>query len=256
LDFDAYQGHFSAAGTNADLGPAKPTFDVRANVRNVSLMPLLTEQAKLPDALSGRFSGRVALKGRGTAWPDVSRSLDGTLQATVTDGKFHKADLPSELLAPLAKRLPFLKLPKGPKVLAFRDVQGAFRVEDGRARLQQPLRLRTPQGPLTLTGWLGLDKTMKLDGQLEMWRDSSPSKGPNGSARTRSWPRPGKPRPKPANKPGRRRRRPGRRRRRRPRKRSARRRRRRGRPSRGFSEDPRRDNSASSKNGRPPGGLS
>lgn len=168
MDFDAYQGHFSAAGTTADLGPAKPTFDVRANVRNVSLMPLLTEQAKLPDTLSGRFSGRVALKGRGTAWPDVSRSLDGTVQATVNDGKFHKADLPSEILAPLSKRLPFLKLPKGPKALAFRDVQGAFRVEDGRAKLQQPLRLRTPQGPLTLTGWIGLDKTMKLDGRLDM----------------------------------------------------------------------------------------
>ena len=166
MDFDAYEGHFTAAQTSANIGAAKPSFDVRAAIKNLSLMPLLTEQAHKPGTMSGRFSGDIALKGQGKVWAEISKNLEGTIGASVVDGKFYKADLNKEIVGPLAKKVPFLKLPQGPGGIAIKTLQGRFDIKDGKANLREPMKAETPEGPLVLDGWIGLDSTMKLTGKL------------------------------------------------------------------------------------------
>jgi len=168
LDFNAYGGQFSAASTSVDIGHAKPRFDLKTSLKNVDIAPLLAEQADIKGTLSGRFSGDFAVKGEGSIWDDVAKNLSGAMGASIIDGRLSKLDLKRAILAPLAAKLPLIKAPTGPAGMALRNLAGQFEIADGKARLKQPMKLDTPDGPVTLDGYIGLDKALSMKGTFDV----------------------------------------------------------------------------------------
>ncbi len=168
LDFDAYEGHFSAAPTSADVGAAVPSFDVNVSFRNVNAQKLLAEQADLPQTLSGRMSTKIKVAGKGKVWETMSKTMAGTLGATVLNGKFHGADVNEAIVQPVAAKVPggLIKKPKGVGGMAFKKLEGQFEIVDGKLKLKEPMKMDTAEGPLELTGYIGLDKALNLTGKL------------------------------------------------------------------------------------------
>jgi vacuolar-type H+-ATPase subunit H len=52
--------------------------------------------------------------------------------------------------------------------MALRNLAGQFEIADGKARLKQPMKLDTPDGPVTLDGYIGLDKALNMKGTFEV----------------------------------------------------------------------------------------
>ena len=168
LDFAAYQGTFSAASTSVDLSGAKPRFTLKSSLKNVDVMQMLTEQADLKGTLSGRFSGDIAVQGEGDVWDDVSKNLTGSMGASLVNGRFHKADLRRSVIEPLSSKVPGMKAPQGPAGIALQNLAGQFEISDGKAKLREPMKITTPDGPIVLDGYIGLDKALNLKGTFEV----------------------------------------------------------------------------------------
>ena len=170
LDFDAYGGHFSAAPTMMDLGAAQRSFDMNVSFKNVNAQQLLAEQADLPDTLSGRLSTQFKVKGKGNEWETMSKNLTGALGAQLQKGRFHGADVNSAVVTPVANAVPggLVKKPKGVKGTPLSSLAAKFRIANGKATLVEPMVAKTPQGPLELDGYIGLDKALQLKGTLQL----------------------------------------------------------------------------------------
>ncbi len=169
LDFNAYEGKFTAAKTTANLAGAEPTFDADFDVSNVNVKKLLAEQANLKDVISGRMGAHVDLKGRSFDWPVLSQNLNGKLNVHLKDGQLEKLDLQKQVLGSITNKLPMAKLnlPKT-KAVAFKDLLAEFMIKDGKAQLKKPMELKTGEGPLSFDGYIGLDTSLSLDGDWKM----------------------------------------------------------------------------------------
>ncbi len=170
LDFDAYGGHFSAAPTMVDLGAAQRSFDMNVSFKNVNAQQLLAAQADLPDTLSGRLSTQFKIKGKGNEWETMSKNLTGALGAQLKKGRFHGADLNSAVITPVANAVPggLVKKPRGVKGTPLSSLAEKFVIANGKATLVEPMVAQTPQGPLELDGYIGLDKALHLKGSLKL----------------------------------------------------------------------------------------
>ncbi|MCA9542333.1 MAG: AsmA family protein, partial [Myxococcales bacterium] len=167
MDFDAYGGHFSAARTKVDLSREQPRFDLQMTLRDVDANQILTHQANLPNTVSGRLNTEMSIAGAGLAWEQISQSLSGDLGLGLQRGKFEKLDLEQATLGGLVSKVPLLKLDKRTST-QLKDLAGRFKVEKGRMTLVQPMKTETAQGPLELSGSIGLDKTLDLRGTLQL----------------------------------------------------------------------------------------
>lgn len=167
LDFDAYDGHFSGARTSVDLRQPNPAFAMRMKLDDISADALLTQQAGLPNTLSGRMSTEMDLSGRGLEWPTIRDSLTGNLGMALDNGKFERLELGNAVLRGVADQIPMLSLDRGVKT-RLKDLAGQFRVDDGRMTLIRPMQVKTDEGPMLLTGSIGLDKTLDLQGSLDL----------------------------------------------------------------------------------------
>lgn len=169
LEFDSYDGHFSAAPTTVDIGTAVPKFDMKLLMKNVNIEKLLADQTEMKGrTLSGRVTTEIAVKGQGSAWEQIRQDLTGDLGMALANGRFHKADVQSGVVTPLAAAVPFLKKPRGQGGTALRDLAGRFTIADGKMTLVEPMKATTPQGPMSMDGWIGLDKALRLTGTIEL----------------------------------------------------------------------------------------
>jgi len=169
LDLDAYKGHLSVAPTEADIGSAIPRFDLSLAMKNVSSAQVLEEQGDIKDTLSGRMGTQIKIKGRGKGWEQMAPTLSGVLGLSLKKGRFHKMDLRRELVEPLVAMLPFIKMPRSKGGIALSDLVGQFSVANGKMSLKKPMIIKTPDGPLELSGAIGLDQSLNLKGR---WRVS------------------------------------------------------------------------------------
>ena len=168
LEFDAYDGHFSMAPTSADIGRAIPSFDANVAMRNVDAEKLLADQTTLGKTLSGRLTTQIAVKGRGAEWEQISKSLSGSLAMSMVKGRFHRADLRSEVISPLSRQIPMLQKPKGQAGTAVKNMAAQFSIQGGKMTLKKPMKVATSNGPLELDGHIGLDRSLKLAGTYEV----------------------------------------------------------------------------------------
>lgn len=167
LDFDAYKGHFTAAPTKVDLRQPQPDFNLVMKLTDVDADEVLTEQADLRNVLTGRMSTEMTLSGRGLEWPTIRDSLTGDLGLALANGQFERLELGNAIVGKVDDKVPFLKVDKRFKT-RLKNLAGQFRVADGRMTLVRPMVTETGEGPLELSGSIGLDKTLDLRGTLQL----------------------------------------------------------------------------------------
>ncbi len=167
LDFDAYDGHFTGARTTVDLKQRDPKFAMRMKLTDISADAILTQQADMPNTLTGRMSTEMDLGGKGLEWPTIRDSLSGNLGLGIANGRFEKLALGNAVLQGVVDQVPGLNLDRSVKT-GLKDLAGQFEVEDGRMNLIRPMSVETGEGPMLLTGSIGLDKTLDLEGTLQL----------------------------------------------------------------------------------------
>lgn len=168
LDFDAYDGHFSGAKTEANLGLPQPTFGLKMALKNVNAARLLSERAGLKRTLSGRLSTEMAISGKGLVWEQMAQSLTGDLGMALSQGKVESLDLEKQVIGPIARSIPFIDDKKFERGTPFRSLAGTFKVANGKMTLKKPLTIDGPRGKIVLDGAIGLDKSLALNGTFDV----------------------------------------------------------------------------------------
>ena len=160
----AFGGSVSAGGTELKLAHPKEPFHLVTKLDNVGLENLIAlgTDHKL---LAGKFNGTIDLKGGGQEAKELSQTLAGVLDGHVLDGVFYGKDLIASVSGPLSKALPFGLAGKGGQggtTSLGKDLPFGVTLENGVARLKQPIKIATAQGDLSFSGG------MRVDGQLEL----------------------------------------------------------------------------------------
>lgn len=171
LDFKAYEGQFTGARTTVDLKQKDPAFNMRMKLTDISANAILTQQANMPNTLTGRMSTEMDLGGKGLQWETIRDSLSGNLGMGIANGRFEKLALGNAVLQGVVDKVPGLNLDRQVKT-GLKDLAGQFEVKNGRMNLIKPMQVQTGEGPMLLTGSIGLDKTLDLEGTLQLQPDT------------------------------------------------------------------------------------
>lgn len=173
LRSQALGGNINASGSSIDFAPARPRFALRTKLDKIDV-GLLTQ----PDANGKRFTGRGSLDltadGNGLAWADIAPRVTGQMNMGLTDGKVEQAGLAGTVVGPLLAQATQKALPNLPgqsaigRDLVLRDMAAQFSISNGRLQTAKPLRFSTDEGALSLSGSIGLDKTLQLNGTLDL----------------------------------------------------------------------------------------
>jgi len=168
FSFDAFGGKVSANGTSVKLSGRKMPFKLAARAQNVEMVQAL---ALVTDRkiLSGSFAGDLNFSGAGVDAEDLTRTLSGSLQGHLFDGKLLTKDLIASVAGPLARALPrglaSGKSEDGTTPLG-KDLALAATLDKGYAKLKTPVKVNLPEGQITLAGGFRLDGTLDLGGTV------------------------------------------------------------------------------------------
>lgn len=166
----ALGGNVSASGSTIDFGPSRPKFNLRAKLDRIDIGDVLAlrggETAK---KISGRGSMDLSADGSGLSWADIAPRITGLLGLGLTDGHFVGAGLSPQIVNPLLNQMnKQFGQTGGNRDMTIRNLQAQFRIEGGKLHTNAPLRINTDEGALSLTGNIGLDKSINLAGTLEL----------------------------------------------------------------------------------------
>jgi AsmA protein len=166
----AFGGSASADGTEVRLAHPKEPFHVIAKLENVGLDNLvaLSTDHKL---LSGRFNGTIDLKGGGQELKDLAQTLAGVLEGHVLDGVFHGKDLVASVTGPLAKSLPYGvagKEGQGGSTTLGKDLPFGVTLENGLAKLKNPIKISRPEAEMSFSGGIRVDGTLEMPGTVSL----------------------------------------------------------------------------------------
>jgi len=170
LSMGAFGGKLSANGSTFHLAHPKTPFKLVAQAQNVDMAQALS-LATDHKILSGAFNGELNFSGAGTEQEDLVRSLSGTLQGHLLDGKLLSKDLLASVSQPLANALPrglaAVKAEEGTTSLG-KDLPIGIKVEKGFAKLKAPLHVNRPEGNIELDGGIHLDGKLNLSGTIAL----------------------------------------------------------------------------------------
>src|SRR3954470_179493 len=162
----AFGGSVSASGSEMKLAhPAEP-FHVVTKLDNVGLENLvaLGTEHKL---LAGKFNGTIDLRGKG----DLDKTLAGVLDGHVLDGVFYGKDVVASVSGPLAKALPFGlagKAGQGGSTTLGKDLPFGVTIENGLAKLKNPIKVSRPEAEMTFSGGMRVDGNLDLGGVVAL----------------------------------------------------------------------------------------
>ena len=162
----AFGGTVDAGGTEMALAhPAEP-FHLVTKLDNVGLENLvaLGTSHKL---LAGKFNGNIDLRGAG----DLEKTLAGVLDGHVLDGVFFGKDVVASVSGPLAKALPLGlagKQGEGGSTSLGKDLPFGVTIQNGLAKLKNPIKISRPEAEMTFTGGMRMDGTLDLPGTVAL----------------------------------------------------------------------------------------
>ncbi len=165
-------GTIDVEKSSFELGDT-PSFDVHGKLAGLDL-------ARLPGAkeleLSGHASGRVALRGRGSSWSAVSSTLSGAVQVALRDvharPTIHpKLSIVNPLLSAIAARHT-TRTPSPARAIDLREVSASFAVGSKILSTTAPIVVRSSAFEAALHGKLGLDRSIALEGQIDVAADA------------------------------------------------------------------------------------
>ncbi|HTO96282.1 MAG TPA: AsmA family protein [Myxococcales bacterium] len=162
----AFGGTVDASGTEMKLAHPQEPFHVVTKLTGVGLDGLvgLATSHKL---LAGKLDGAIDLRGSG----DLEKTLAGGLDGHVLDGVFYGKDVVASVSGPLAKSLPFGlagKTGEGGSTSLGKDLPFGITVQNGVARLKNPLKISRPEADLSFTGGMRVDGTLDLPGTVSL----------------------------------------------------------------------------------------
>jgi hypothetical protein len=168
LHAGALGGTIDAENTWVDRS-ATPSFDVHAALAGIDLARL--PGVKVPE-LRGKVSGRVDVHGAGAEWATISRSLQGTARLALREVHAKPTVHPNlSLVNPILSEIAALltkSRPSPESALDFDQVAVAFDVGGGMLTTTSPLSLKSPAFDATLEGQIGLDRSLALQGQIDI----------------------------------------------------------------------------------------
>ncbi len=161
-------GQIDAGGTRLKLAHPREPWHIATKVRGIEL-ETAAAMSSPRKVLAGRFDGDAALDGSGQDFANLTKSLSGVLQGRVLDGKFYAKDIVASAAAPVVGALPGAlrgRIPQSGVTDLGKDVPFGITIQDGWARLKQPLKASTPQAEMSFSGGVRLDGTLDMPGTV------------------------------------------------------------------------------------------
>ena len=162
----AFGGSANAGGTEMRLAHPGEPFHLVTKLESVGLENLVA-LGTTHKLLAGKFSGTIDLRGAG----DLEKTLAGVLAGNVLDGVFHGKDILASVTGPLAKALPFGaagKVTQGGATSLGKTLPFGVTIENGVARLKNPIKISLPEAEMTFTGGMRVDGTLDLPGTVAL----------------------------------------------------------------------------------------
>ena len=170
----AFGGQIDASGTSLKLAHPKEPWHVVTKARGIDLSQaaMLSTPKKV---ISGKFNGDVKLDGSSQDLTELTKNLTGLLEGHVEDGQFLGKDIIASVTGPLLSALPSAlrgKVTKGGATDLGKDLPFGITIQDGLARLKQPITVTRPEAQMTFSGGIHLDGTLDLPGTVALTPDT------------------------------------------------------------------------------------
>lgn len=164
----AFGGNVVVEPSWVDLSDV-PELDVHARVEDIDLAKV---GAPAANELRGRATGRVDLHGKGHGKEAMTRSLRGALRFTLRDAHAKamvtpKITLVNPLLAGIFERAA-KKRAGEPRSIDLREASATFELGGGKLTTTEPVVLRSDDLTARLRGTIGLDRTLGLEGDVDV----------------------------------------------------------------------------------------
>jgi AsmA protein len=162
----AFGGTVNAAGTEMKLAHPNDPFHLVTKLDNVGLENLvaLGSSHKL---VAGKFNGTIDLHGAG----DLEKTLAGVLDGHVLNGVFYGKDIIGSVTGPLSKALPSAlagKTTQGGMTNLGQKLPFGVTIDQGVARLKNPIKVSRPEAEMSFSGGMRLDGTLDLPGTVSL----------------------------------------------------------------------------------------
>ena len=166
----AFGGQIDASGTSLKLAHPKEPMHVVTKARNIDLSQatLLGTPKKV---MAGKFSGDVKLDGSTYDLTELTKNLSGLLEGHLEDGQFLGKDIIASVTGPLMHALPSAlqgKVTKGGVTDLGKDLPFGITIENGLAKLKQPISITKPEAQMQFSGGIHLDGTLDLPGTVAL----------------------------------------------------------------------------------------
>jgi uncharacterized protein involved in outer membrane biogenesis len=159
LSASLYGGSVEGSG-GVETGREPLPFELGAEARDIDLEGALPALAPdLKGLLTGRFTGRLSLRGEGLTASDLQRSLRGPVRLDLRAGKVASVSILQQV-ALLLEEAGGKGI--GRESTPYRSITGDFEARDGRAHTRN-LALRSEDLDLDGAGSFGLDATLDFD---------------------------------------------------------------------------------------------
>jgi len=162
----AFGGTVSASGSEMKLAHPKEPFHVVTKLDNVGLENLVA-LGTAHKLLAGKFNGNIDLRGG----EDLEKTLAGVLDGHVLDGIFYGKDMVASVSGPLAKALPLGlagKEGQGGSTSLGKDLPFGLTIENGLAKLKNPIKISRPEAEMTFAGGMRVDGALDLAGTVAL----------------------------------------------------------------------------------------
>ncbi|TMB37854.1 MAG: AsmA family protein [Deltaproteobacteria bacterium] len=166
----AFAGQIDASGTSLRLAHPKEPWHVVTKARGIDLAQasLLGTPKKV---LAGKFNGDIKLDGSSQDLSELTKNLTGLLEGHLEDGQFLGKDIIASVTGPLMHALPSAlqgKVTKGGVTDLGKDTPFGITIQNGLARLKQPITVTKPEAQMTFSGGIHLDGTLDLPGTVAL----------------------------------------------------------------------------------------
>lgn len=163
FDCQVWGGRVTAAGSLA-MHEIPAPFIGRLTVRDLQVASLMLMLGAKGVRVSGTAAADLALRGRGTTMPELTRSLVGTGRLSVADGTLEGVDLAQEALLLLKVLGVSASQLRG---TAFSSLEGAWAIANGVAELER-FQIESQEARVKARGTIGFDQTVNLHAQVAL----------------------------------------------------------------------------------------
>jgi AsmA protein len=170
----AFGGQIDASGTTLKLAHPKEPWHVVTKARGIDLAQATTLNTP-KQVIAGKFNGDVKLDGSSQDLTELTKNLTGLLEGHVEDGKFLGKDIIASVTGPLLNALPSAlrgKVTKGGATDLGKDLPFGITIQNGLAKLKQPITITRPEAQMTFSGGIHLDGILDLPGTVALTPDT------------------------------------------------------------------------------------